>query len=49
MANGPLMVRALGAIVMQILIIYLIKASEGGKRGERGGVDTDRTACPYPY
>lgn len=28
------MVRALGAIVMQILIISLIKASEGGKRGE---------------
>lgn len=38
MANGPLMVRALGAIVMQILIISLIKALErgvgGGGRGE---------------
>lgn len=34
MAKGPLMVRALGAIEMQILIISLIKASEGGKQGE---------------
>lgn len=28
------MVIALGAIVMQILIISLIKASEGGRRGK---------------
>lgn len=34
MANGPLMVRAPVAFVMQILIISLIKASEGGKSGE---------------
>ena len=32
-ANGRLMVRALVAIVMQILIISLIKALKGGKRG----------------
>lgn len=34
MANGPLMVRTLGAIVMQILIISLIKASEGAREGK---------------
>lgn len=34
MANRPLMVRAVRTIVMQMLIISLIKALEGGKRGE---------------
>lgn len=49
MANRPLMVRAVRTIVMQMLIISLIKALEGGQEGRRGGVDTDRTACTYPY
>lgn len=37
-ANGPLMVRAPAAIVMQILIISLIKASEGAEGKKRVGL-----------
>lgn len=41
------MARAVGVIVMQILIVFLIKAVAGGE-GRRSEADTDRTACCCP-